>query len=460
MTEGDERFAKHKFKAWFLEPVIPEEVINEVEDPKKRKLLRRGTIQGLNLQKRLQGVKEYEYYIARSRTSSASQQIDSIQSLIRNLNESVKELKEKSEEYEAELLSARGYLPSDFHNNPQKNAWRRKLYEFTKREIARLGKDPSEMKVAVLPGLEDLEIDVYRSLGMLPQNIFCFEGGSKYRKDKCRKLVNSLGCRFIPKRIEDIIWRDGTEFDILSIDPDGYITHSLFEMFLKVNLADEAIVLKNSLSQRENDPAKDLLKETKGRRDYLDVALMKLCSTADTNPHEVDSGVHALRIAREVRKVAKLLAKEIAKVTKLDPARITDLLGELYLGSRHIAAFAQFNYISGSGSPFQSTFARLRKWDSDIRDSSASQSLRDLMAHIIEVSTQEGREFEPSDIQLKPGSNGHISFVFPNTRECTFRTAMFKELYQYFLEEVPDEHLLKSLMLSEVSSLSATGTDG
>lgn len=449
LTKGDERFAHEYVNAYFLEASLPQAVVAEVQEPKRKKYLERGTIYNHWLSRDLERLEVFRHFASRGGGSAATK-VSSVQELLNELSGAIKTFSDERTRYE--LLCRKDIGQHIFrYSNPIKKTWREEeLGAFVRTWIHALNKDPKDIKLALLPGPEALEIMIYLELGILPQNIFAFEGGADPRiREYCRGKVVDLGCQFFASKLEQVLPHMDTVFDIVSADPDGYLTGTLFNMFLTLKLSDRAMVLKNTLSQREKGDAKNLILEAGGDRSYLDAFLVKLVSTADLHAHGMYRGPDAVKVASFTRVAARAIADRLSDKIDVSPERLRDLIGEVYLGSPHIKGFDQVRYISPGGSPFLSSFAVIEKWNNEQRGGDAATKLRSCIGASMRQSLYLNER--PRSEQFNVESDGgviHLEYSGGGT-DYEIRRDDLISLCEYYQRTVADEFSMAALLKRE-----------
>lgn len=446
LTKGDERFAREKVTAWFLEPQLDPKVLEEVS-PERRKYLERGTIYEQWLSSDLQRLNDYNLYVSRN---GAGPQVNSLSELTRELERGVRLLAQASDS--GELLSRTALIGP--YNNPIKNSWREEhLGRFVETHIKLLGKDPAQIKVALLPGPEALEIPIYLRAGIKPENIYAFEGSQGKRRELVRQSVNHYGARFVAGKIEHALPSLEDNFDIVSIDPDGYLTGDLLEMFTRLKLTPNALVLKNSLEARENEQAGRMVRLAGGRREVLDAALTKLIGTYYSNPHSADDE-EMLKVASHTRAAARALSIQLGRTLNIDQGLLSSLLGEMHLGTRHLQSFEQLRYTSPSGQRFLSTFAALSAWQPDVRESKAAKSLREILALLVDISLKSGNRSASAEFSVA-AARGRITLDHSRFGRFQFSKKELVSLIEHYSQQVSEEHRFSGLVTREVPELVA-----
>ena len=448
---GDERFARLKVNITTLEPELDPEVTAEIATnvglTELTKRLSRGTIYSYWIDRDERALQAFRYFTARGNSHSVLPQAASASSLVYRLRDTLSDRNTTS----GEQFSAMKVTPQGFYNNHIKNVWRQVCHgEFLAREIKLLGKDPSEIKVAHFAGPEALEIPWYLELGVKPQNIIGFSVGSRQEIDKCRESVLRHGCQFIGTSAQQALPLLETHFDIISIDPEGYSTDSLGQMILSLKLTDNAIIIKNALAAREQGIAKEMLKRAGRKRQYLDVAFMKLCATAGLNPHKFESMIEAIKTGRMILATSMVMAEEIADKLDLKATELADFISDLYMGSWHIQAFSQIRYNSGSGSPFLSTCARLEKWNSAERDSMLE--LRQYFERILNENISSSIKTRSGEISAAALS-GSLLLTHEQAGSININIRTFRKVFSNFSMKVPVEFRLRELLKYDVPVL-------
>lgn len=384
LLPGDEQFAHEKVEAVFLNPTIPKKYVAAIRDEQLQSRIKRGTIYTDRLLHKLAQMASIDGFTSKNDLGSGKFEL-TIDQLIENVARRV------SGFYRAQLreekLAASGrtaYFGQYGHS--AKNLWREQvLADFVRRNIGRLEKPVEKLRVALLPGPEGLEIPVYMDLGIKSRKIYAFEGGPQIRKRLVALLAEELGIRFVPDSIERSLPHFNREIDILSMDPDGYITKDVFSMFAFTPVAKQAIVMKNTLAKRESAEASNLLKAVDNDRLKLDTLMLKLTGSARSVDFATsDYAGFAMRGRVAAIELAKAICDRFSDRFSLED--LTECIWELFLESPHILDFQQARYISDKGLSYLSSFALIEKWDQAVVDSELCQHLQ----YLVRSRLQEG----------------------------------------------------------------------
>jgi len=446
IAQGEERFARCTVEILYIVPTLDPEVIKLVPEAHRRKVLKRGTVYDLWTKRFIARLERYKLFTSR-KSSAHSNQHNSTQEILGALAKTYGEIVSSQSQFE--LISADSLREKvSQYNTAAKKTWRD---DFLRKNILQhlefIGKEPKDIKVALLPGPEGLELYTYLTLGVLPENIYCFEA-SKDEKilNMTRENVIREGCRFYSTKIETMLPQLDVPFDIISIDPNGYITPEMVTMFLKLPVNSHSLISMNTLGQREKGDSINLLNFFGGIRGNLQKALLKLIATEGKHPTKNWDGKNALLLASQVRHGARVLSSIFESEFKVDKRAMTEFLGELYFGSPHLQSIDQYTYIGKGGSRFHSTFAALSPWDIDLRESDASQTLRSILHDIVCIGINRPRRVRPSEIQVHKISDSTVSLRIGDALIGNISAADIRELLNYFDSAVRKEYLLPELL--------------
>ena len=364
---GDERFARQTVQAHFLEAVLDAETIAELPE-KERVALSQETVYQKLLSASLKDLQRQRSYVVRGESATAAR--TSIETILDRLEKNhstvLKQANGRS------LFSAdRAQLRTNSmqrYNTAAKNRWRtEELGAFVEQQVPYLSCPVEEAKVVVLAGPEGLEIPIYLEQGFKASNIHVFEG-SRDRQwlSAVRETARKFGSPFYASSVEKLLPHMHEKFDLVSIDPDGYTTPALALMFAQLDLNDSAIILKNTLAAREQGAAKELIIESQGRRELLDLQLIKLVGSKSASECQDITAIELLRIASKARAFARLYAPIIQESFDLPSNLVQECICDLVLRSRHTTSLSQGRYITPGGSPFQYTFAAVKVWNPEI----------------------------------------------------------------------------------------------
>jgi len=230
---------------------------------------------------------------------------------------------------------------------------------------------------------------------VLPENIYVFEGSKNAAwREAVRSMAHSVGAKFFASSIEVLLPFLKERFDVVSIDPDGYTTPAIAQMFATMPLNKRAIILKNTLAMRERGDAKKMVLESEGDRRLLDINLIRLTGTLDTRESKGVNPVSLVSRASKARAAARKLAPLVAPLIQGEVDLVGSMLVELTLGSRHALDLAQGRYHTPGGSPFNHTFALLGDWSSEALRLSSARELRAIMEERVNLVTPGSRSME------------------------------------------------------------------
>lgn len=374
---GDERFAREEVQAIFLNPVIPQSVLEAIKDPHLKARLERGTEYSERLRRKLVQVANFDNFTSRNNADETPLS-NPITTIARDLADQIDRLSE-ADVTEAKLAKGRILVVGPYAH-AVKNAWRNEVLEkFVSSHLDKLKKQKSELRVALLPGPENLEVPIYLRHGIQAKRIYAFEAGSRVRKELVRITAEREGFNAITASVEESLPKFKKEIDIISMDPDGYVTRDIFNMFANAPIASRTLVLKNSMAQRESGSGSSLLRLVGGDRTKVDGLMLKLCGSARQVENLHRSYEDLPNLAIRGRVAAKELAEKIGGNTGCNPEELAECIWELYFQSPHIVEMEQVRYVSEKGAPFLSSFALLEKWDPNVISSQLSKHLTDLM---------------------------------------------------------------------------------
>lgn len=142
-----------------------------------------------------------------------------------------------------------GTWPQTDYNNAIKRAWRREMKKFID-ENTDVHKR-KDMKVLCLPGIECLEIPLYRKLKFDPNNIIWVEGSAKdqeafLKSAKKRRIQAELNS------LENFLQVTTEWFDVVSLDFTGEFSGKTLTILSKLKLQPGAIILINLQGRRES----------------------------------------------------------------------------------------------------------------------------------------------------------------------------------------------------------------
>jgi len=171
---------------------------------------------------------------------------------------------------------------------------------------------------------------------------------------------------------------------------------------------------------------------------------VKFAGTRINGENALPFVVDALKTASYVRSAARELGTSFSKLTQYSPEILATLFTELYLRCPHIRAYSQLSYISPTGQPFLSTFALLRKWDSEIANGRAALAICELITDC--VSSAQDSQLRPNSIKfeayqskdgLRIGSSGR------EPRPVEYRD--LENLFNYFHSALAPEYHFPAL---------------
>lgn len=150
------------------------------------------------------------------------------------------------------------------YDNPTKQLWRKKWQEFIGKNT--LPSERANMTVLCLPGKRCLEVPLYLELGFKPENIFGVEGDEQAKYEFSQ---NAAKYGIVPKigRIENIIKKEDTVYDVVSLDFTGPICRKYVDIVrncpIKPDVNSRAntksFFMINVMGKREQDFAQDLM---------------------------------------------------------------------------------------------------------------------------------------------------------------------------------------------------------
>lgn len=220
ITKATAHFAREEAHVHFVKPKLDLRVVKLVKSEEHRQLLERGSLYEFWMNKIVK--KSESYSVLTSQVSRIRLDPDAgLASVVKDLATLQQELNEKREAFQ-KLETQELQVLHHRYRCEEKTAWREKLAAFTKEALPQLGKDRSDLRLALLPGPEGLELEPHITAGILPQNIYAFEADpSETVRDLCRKHVSQAGAHFFGLKMEQILPTLSPGVDIISYDTNS-----------------------------------------------------------------------------------------------------------------------------------------------------------------------------------------------------------------------------------------------
>jgi hypothetical protein len=394
ITKATAHFAREEAHVHFVKPKLDLRVVKLVKSEEHRQLLERGSLYEFWMNKIVK--KSESYSVLTSQVSRIRLDPDAgLASVVKDLATLQQELNEKREAFQ-KLETQELQVLHHRYRCEEKTAWREKLAAFTREALLQLGKDRSDLRLALLPGPEGLELEPHITAGILPQNIYAFEADpSETVRDLCRKHVSQAGAHFFGLKMEQILPTLSPGVDIISYDTNSNTGLEFIKMLMSWQMPSSAIVLKNSLCGRESGERKAILEGDADKRKRLDNVLLYLAGSNLDQTLECKDIVATVKEAGRIIKLADLVSDKLSRTLNLERPRLFTYLAALGCGGGEVCLSEQFQYQSAHGSPFLSTFAVLKRPTDSLL---TKESMTNIAALLREVG--KGSEFDSAKIQI------------------------------------------------------------
>lgn len=156
------------------------------------------------------------------------------------------------------------------YDNPTKVAWRKSWYEFIDRNVPRSRR--AAAKILCLPSIKpEREINGYLELGFLPQNIYAVERDKRVA-DLFVSRCEGLGVNPIIQELSNVV-QTLPRFEIFSLDFLGPISVSIAQILNNLPLAENALVMLNTMGRREAAEIQSFLRHSSELRQHNPVIL-------------------------------------------------------------------------------------------------------------------------------------------------------------------------------------------
>lgn len=380
LSEENHEFALEEVFIHFLDMQLDERVVNQFQDTALEGVLEQGTLYSLRLRHLLHELEQYKILTSRSKLGKvqAGKSLKETVQAIESLHSAIERDRHSFERARSRDLGHIFYR----YRSEEKEHWRAvELKGFVEQNLCLLGKPVDELHGALLPGPEALELPLYLEAGVPAAQVHNFEcDPSVAVQSYCRQEVNRFGARYYAGRMEDIVPRL-RPLDFLSIDSNSYLPPTIFKMLIELNFEHRVMILKNTLCQREQGEARDLLALLNGKREKLDETLFSLIGSDAYNQLKEESLIGIVKRVQGIEAKLPALAERLGKSFDLQQTRevIVNALRIFALHSPKIIRRQQSTYQSAKGSPFLSTFAVLEKPPVFMRNLETARALRSVI---------------------------------------------------------------------------------
>jgi hypothetical protein len=447
ITESDLRFALSDIFVHFVQPKVNPRILADVKDKNLRDILNRETVHEYWLTKMLDRIDDYKMLTGQLSKINIPDST-SVTTVVSHLAKAQAELEKarlKFKIFDDRNLSGCFYR----YRSKEKKAWRSDgLRIFVKDHLPLLQKSSREVRVALLPGPEALEIPAYLEAGILPKNIDGYEA-SRVTEERltCREELNFFGCNFSESRIEEALLRAENPYDTISIDSHGPLTATLFGALVKINAAPITMLLKNTLVGRDTGETNKLLRSVKGSRQKLDYWLLSLFGT-QANSWAGTAISEVILTSERVREISMGISESLSNYTGIESPLLGDILSSIALSSPLVRACSQFRYKNGGGRPLLSTFAVLEKWPTNLTTSTSAIGIQNL----IRALATDGTIVNTSLSLTKDRQRIHIE----SSNSIAITSVEIEWIVQaanHFINKTPDEFRIHNLLQQSAKEL-------
>lgn len=375
----------------YLTPELDKTVVAQVKDDSQRKLVRRGTVYDVLLDRLRERVEDLKGYTLRFGPPSALQ-ISSTKAAVTYLEERLETLKRKRATYS--LLSDSG-LEDHFerHGSAVKEHWRTEYYGSFLRNNIKLVKDsPASIQAINLCGPLGLDTATFLEAGIAKKHLTLCEADPNPRvRALARATAERHDVLFEKGRVEAVLSSSAKTFGVIGIDLDGYWLPALVSALINLPIDHRVMILKNATRQRERGEAKVMTEIWDNDRRRLDLEILRLCGSSLLQKIGVKSPAEGLRFSRKVQDLATILSRKVARVLEADHISVRDFIVHATLRTCFFVKTEQMEYRNDNNKPLLSTFAVLQKPDDSTHfDEDLSTQLRVFLRTTIESDSASG----------------------------------------------------------------------